>query len=70
MHPSCFVPCELWLAPAALSLRLCFPRHAMQLVWGPAMTLVFFAFLKTLEGRPDLILHTVSAGQWGCRSLP
>ena len=34
----------------------------LQLVWGPGMTLVFFAFLKTLEGRPDLILHTVSAG--------
>ncbi|PSC71174.1 hypothetical protein C2E20_5468 [Micractinium conductrix] len=32
-----------------------------QLVWGPAMTLVFFAFLKTLEGHPELIVATIQA---------
>ncbi|KAI7842218.1 hypothetical protein COHA_004131 [Chlorella ohadii] len=35
-----------------------------QLVWGPGMTLVFLAFLKTLEGRPDLILHTIETKFW------
>lgn len=35
-----------------------------QFVWGPAMTVVFFAFLKTLEGRPDLILATVKSKLW------
>ena len=32
---------------------------ADQLVWAPAMTLVFFAFLKTLEGHPELILSYI-----------
>ena len=32
---------------------------ADQLIWAPAMTLVFFAFLKTLEGHPELILSTI-----------
>lgn len=45
-----------------------FPRPEQtaldQLVWGPAMTLVFFAFLKTLEGRPDLILATIHDKFW------
>ncbi|PRW57029.1 hypothetical protein C2E21_4128 [Chlorella sorokiniana] len=35
-----------------------------QLLYGPIMTLVFFAFLKTLEGRPDLILHTIETKLW------
>ncbi|KAL4452113.1 hypothetical protein ABPG75_007775 [Micractinium tetrahymenae] len=35
-----------------------------QLVWGPIMTLVFFAFLKTLEGHPELILETISRKFW------
>lgn len=35
-----------------------------QLVWGPLMTLVFFAFLKTLEGHPELILDTIARKFW------
>lgn len=30
-----------------------------QLIWAPAMTCVFFAFLKLLEGHPDAILLTI-----------
>lgn len=32
---------------------------ADQLVWGPIMTLFFFAFLKALEGHPELIMSTI-----------
>ncbi|KAI3438018.1 hypothetical protein D9Q98_000461 [Chlorella vulgaris] len=35
-----------------------------QLVWGPIMTLIFFALLKTLEGHPDLILTTIQQRFW------
>jgi hypothetical protein len=37
---------------------------ADQLVWGPAMTLIFFAFLKLLEGSPDLIWSTIQERFW------
>ena len=30
-----------------------------QLIWAPAMTCVFFAFLKLLEGHPEAILLTI-----------
>lgn len=30
-----------------------------QLLWAPAMTCIFFAFLKLLEGHPDAILGTI-----------
>lgn len=50
-----------WHADEPTSNKAVLIKTALdQLVWGPVMTLVFFAFLKTLEGRPDLILHTVS----------
>lgn len=32
---------------------------ADQLIWAPVMTAVFFAFLKLLEGTPDLIVPTL-----------
>jgi hypothetical protein len=32
-----------------------------QLIWAPAMTVVFLAFLTTLEGRPDAIASVVQA---------
>lgn len=55
------VPAWHTLADAPTSNKAVLIKTALdQLVWGPVMTLVFFAFLKTLEGRPDLILHTVS----------
>jgi hypothetical protein len=28
---------------------------ADQLIWAPVMTMVFFAFLKLLEGQPDMV---------------
>lgn len=28
---------------------------ADQVIWAPVMTVVFFAFLKLLEGQPDLV---------------
>lgn len=58
---------------------------ADQLVWGPAMCCVFFAFLKLLEGHPDQALPTIQvqgaeggekgagdavrAGTGGCHTL-
>lgn len=30
-----------------------------QLVWAPSMTVVFFVFLRLLEGQPDAIMATV-----------
>lgn len=36
---------------------------ADQLVWGPAMCCLFFAFLKTLEGHPELALPTIQVGR-------
>jgi hypothetical protein len=32
-----------------------------QLIWAPAMTCVFFAFLKLLEGHPEAILLTIQS---------
>lgn len=58
VHPACVTPNHP--ADAPTSNKAVLIKTALdQLVWGPGMTLVFFAFLKTLEGRPDLILHTV-----------
>lgn len=37
---------------------------ADQLLWAPAMTCVFFAFLKTLEGHPEAIVATIQAKLW------
>jgi hypothetical protein len=34
---------------------------ADQLIWAPIMTCVFFAFLKGIEGHPELILPTIQA---------
>lgn len=28
---------------------------ADQLIWAPVMTVVFFAFLKLMEGQPDMV---------------
>lgn len=30
-----------------------------QLIWAPAMTIVFFTFLRVLEGRPDAVLGSL-----------
>lgn len=44
------------------SLRAVLTKTAAdQLLWAPVMTVVFFAFLKALEGRPDLIAGTVQS---------
>lgn len=32
---------------------------ADQIVWAPIMTCVYFAFLRTLEGHPELIVSTI-----------
>lgn len=32
-----------------------------QLLWAPAFSCVFFAFVNSFEGRPDLILPSISA---------
>jgi protein Mpv17 len=34
---------------------------ADQLLWAPAMTCVFFTFIRCLEGRPELIVSTIQA---------
>lgn len=38
---------------------------ADQLLWAPGMTVVFFAFLKTLEGAPAMIIPTIQV-RWRC----
>ena len=35
---------------------------ADQLIWAPVMTVVFFAFLKLMEGQPDLVRPLVPLG--------
>lgn len=32
---------------------------ADQIAWAPIMTCVYFAFLRTLEGHPELIMSTI-----------
>ena len=43
---------------------------ADQLLWAPAMTCVFFAFLKTLEGHPEAIVATIQVRPRGTRRRP
>ena len=35
---------------------------ADQIAWAPIMTCVYFAFLRTLEGHPELIVSTIQVG--------
>lgn len=39
---------------------------ADQLLWAPVMTCVYFAFLRTVEGHPELIASTIQVGSVHC----
>ena len=40
---------------------------ADQIAWAPVMTCVYFAFLRTLEGHPELIVSTIQVCMCFCK---
>ena len=42
---------------------------ADQIAWAPIMTCVYFAFLRTLEGHPELIMSTIQVCMCLCLCL-
>ena len=40
---------------------------ADQIAWAPVMTCVYFAFLRTLEGHPELIMSTIQVCMCLCK---